>query len=200
MLLQLMRISSRNHIFSILALLNWLPVKFRTDFNILLLTYKAPAYFKELLVPYHPSKSRHCLAAGLRTCASWSFQRWNLKTQLDILLFHPWKTWSFLGWPLRLWSSALPISISWTAHPPCCCWQTYYQSSICCSVLVYSLPLILLWQRTNQSFSSSLTADGFFWAWRLGSLAYSAASDPILSTPSPSPPNICLCAVSLGNL
>ena len=48
-----------DHITPVLVDLHWLPVKQRIDFKILLLTYKAlnglaPAYMRELLIPYSP--------------------------------------------------------------------------------------------------------------------------------------------------
>ena len=51
-----------DHITPVLASLHWLPVCFRIDFKILLITFKAlhdlaPAYISELLVPYVPSHS-----------------------------------------------------------------------------------------------------------------------------------------------
>jgi len=50
----------RDHISPVLASLYWLPVKFRIEFKILLLTYKAlhgqaPSYLEELIAPYYPS-------------------------------------------------------------------------------------------------------------------------------------------------
>ena len=55
---------------SVLASLHWLPVKFRIEFKILLLTYKAlhgqaPSYLKELIVPYYPTRTLRSLNAGL---------------------------------------------------------------------------------------------------------------------------------------
>ena len=60
----------RDHISPVLASLHWLPVKFRIEFKILLLTYKAlhgqaPSYLKELIVPYYPTRTLHSLNAGL---------------------------------------------------------------------------------------------------------------------------------------
>ena len=48
------------HISPVLASLHWLPVKFRIDYKILLLTFKAlhglaPSYLNYLLFPYTPS-------------------------------------------------------------------------------------------------------------------------------------------------
>ena len=52
----------REHITPILATLHWLPVSFRIDFKILLITFKAlhglaPIYITEMLVPYRPVRS-----------------------------------------------------------------------------------------------------------------------------------------------
>ena len=51
-----------DHITPVLVDLHWLPVKQRIDFKILLLTYKAlnglaPAYLREQLVPYSPTRT-----------------------------------------------------------------------------------------------------------------------------------------------
>ena len=51
-----------DHITPVLVDLHWLPVKQRIDFKILLLTYKAlnglaPAYIRELLTPYTPTRT-----------------------------------------------------------------------------------------------------------------------------------------------
>ena len=61
---------NRDHISPVLASLHWLPVKFRIEFKILLLTYKAlhgqaPSYLKELIVPYYPTRTLRSLNAGL---------------------------------------------------------------------------------------------------------------------------------------
>ena len=58
----LTRSTKYDHITPVLASLHWLPVCFRIDFKILLITFKAlhdlaPAYISELLVPYVPSRS-----------------------------------------------------------------------------------------------------------------------------------------------
>lgn len=50
------------HITPVLAALHWLPVKFRVDFKILLLTFKAlhglaPSYLTDLLKPYVPDRN-----------------------------------------------------------------------------------------------------------------------------------------------
>ena len=60
----------RDHISPILASLHWLPVKYRIEFKILLLTYKAlngqaPSYLKELIVSYHPNRALRSQNAGL---------------------------------------------------------------------------------------------------------------------------------------
>ena len=52
----------RDHITPSLASLHWLPVKYRIEFKILLLTYKAlngqaPQYLKELIDPYNPNRT-----------------------------------------------------------------------------------------------------------------------------------------------
>ena len=52
----------RDHITPILAALHWLPVSYRIDFKILLITFKAlhglaPSYIKDLLVPYKPERN-----------------------------------------------------------------------------------------------------------------------------------------------
>uniref|UniRef100_A0A3Q3R4Q7 Reverse transcriptase domain-containing protein n=1 Tax=Monopterus albus TaxID=43700 RepID=A0A3Q3R4Q7_MONAL len=62
--------SKRDHISPILASLHWLPVKFRIEFKILLLTYKAlndkaPSYLKDLVEPYHPNRALRSQSAGL---------------------------------------------------------------------------------------------------------------------------------------
>uniref|UniRef100_A0A8D3CNL5 Reverse transcriptase domain-containing protein n=1 Tax=Scophthalmus maximus TaxID=52904 RepID=A0A8D3CNL5_SCOMX len=69
----------RDHISPVLESLHWLPVKFRIEFKILLLTYKAlnnqaPSYLTELLVSYYPNRSLCSVNAGLlvvpRVCKS----------------------------------------------------------------------------------------------------------------------------------
>ncbi|XP_029285402.1 uncharacterized protein LOC115006916 [Cottoperca gobio] len=66
----LTRTRKRDHITPVLAALHWLPVKYRIEFKILLLTYKAingqaPAYFKDLIVPYKPTRALRSQTAGL---------------------------------------------------------------------------------------------------------------------------------------
>ena len=62
--------SKRDHISPVLSSLHWLPVKYRIEFKILLLTYKslndqAPSYLKDLVVPYHPNRVLRSQTAGL---------------------------------------------------------------------------------------------------------------------------------------
>ena len=84
-----------DHITPVLVDLHWLPVKQRIDFKILLLTYKAlnglaPAYLREQLVPYSPtrtlrSKENHQLTSprcrlenfGRRSFAAAAPMLWN---------------------------------------------------------------------------------------------------------------------------
>ena len=54
----------------VLIKLHWLPIKFRIQFKVLLLVYKAlnglaPKYIKELLVPYKPRRHLRSEAKGL---------------------------------------------------------------------------------------------------------------------------------------
>ena len=58
------------HITPVLIKLHWLPIKFRIQFKVLLLVYKAlnglaPKYIKELLVPYKPRRHLRSEAKGL---------------------------------------------------------------------------------------------------------------------------------------
>ncbi|KAI5086485.1 hypothetical protein C0J45_23351, partial [Silurus meridionalis] len=75
--------SAREHITPILEKLHWLPVSFRIEFKILMLTYKAlnnlaPQYLCELLTPYTPSRALRSSEAGLLTA-----QKTRLKTVGD---------------------------------------------------------------------------------------------------------------------
>ena len=59
----LMRTDSRARISPVLASLHRLPVRFRIEFKILLLTYKAlsdrtPSYLKDLIVRYFPNRAQ----------------------------------------------------------------------------------------------------------------------------------------------
>ena len=52
----------RDHITPVLAALHWLPVSYRIDFKLLLITFKAlhglaPSYIKDLLDPYKPERT-----------------------------------------------------------------------------------------------------------------------------------------------
>ena len=65
----LMRSNSRDHVSPVLASLHWLPVKFRTEFKNLLLTYKAlndqaPSYLKDLIAGYFPNRALCSQTAG----------------------------------------------------------------------------------------------------------------------------------------
>ena len=58
------------HITPVLIKLHWLPIKFRIQFKVLMLVYKAlnglaPKYIKELLVPYKPRRHLRSEAKGL---------------------------------------------------------------------------------------------------------------------------------------
>ena len=60
----------RHHITPVLASLHWLPVRFRIDFKILLITFKArlglaPSYVTEMLTPYEPVRSLRSSGGGL---------------------------------------------------------------------------------------------------------------------------------------
>ena len=83
------------HITPILKELHWLPIKYRIDFKVILLTFKAlnglaPPYLSELLTPYQPSralrsmnsntlvtKSFKCKTYGGRSFANIAPQLWN---------------------------------------------------------------------------------------------------------------------------
>ncbi|KAK0132375.1 hypothetical protein N1851_032741 [Merluccius polli] len=59
-----------DNIIPILSFLYWLPIKARSDFKVLLLTYKilhglSPTYLKDLIIPYCPSRPLLSLGAGL---------------------------------------------------------------------------------------------------------------------------------------
>ena len=59
-----------DHITPILSSLHWLPIKFRIDYKVLLMTYKAlnglaPVYLTDLLSPYNPSRSLRSQNSGL---------------------------------------------------------------------------------------------------------------------------------------
>ncbi len=67
----LTRTSAREHITPVLEKLHWLPVSFRIDFKILMLTYKAlnnlAQCLSELLTPYTPTRVLRSSEAGLLT-------------------------------------------------------------------------------------------------------------------------------------
>ena len=60
------------HITPILASIHWLPVCFRIDFKILLITFKArsglaPSYIADILIPYEPARSLRSSGGALLT-------------------------------------------------------------------------------------------------------------------------------------
>ena len=66
------RTREREHISPDLASLHWLPISFRIDFKVLLLTYKAlnniaPSYISDLLIPYQPTRALRSAHAGILT-------------------------------------------------------------------------------------------------------------------------------------
>ncbi len=68
----LTRTRMRDHITPVLESLHWLPVSFRVDFKILMLTYKAlhglaPQYLSDLLIPYTPTRDLRSSETGLLT-------------------------------------------------------------------------------------------------------------------------------------
>ncbi len=68
----LTRSRTSEHISLILESLHWLPVRFRIDFKIILLTYKAlhglaPVYMTELLTVYTPRHNHRSSDSGLLT-------------------------------------------------------------------------------------------------------------------------------------
>jgi len=77
----LTRTSAREHITLILEKLHWLPVGFRIDFKIPMLTYKAlhnlaPQYLCELLIPYTPTRALCSSEAGLLTVQTTRLKLW----------------------------------------------------------------------------------------------------------------------------
>lgn len=93
--------SAREHITPILEKLHWLPVSFRINFKILMLTYKAlnnlaPQYLCELLTPYNPTRALRSSEAVLLTV-----QTTRLKTMGDR---------AFTSLAPKLWNS-LPSEI-----------------------------------------------------------------------------------------
>ncbi len=68
----LTRTRMRDHITPVLESLHWLPVSFRVDLKMLMLTYKAlhglaPQYLPELLIPYTPTRDLRLSETGLLT-------------------------------------------------------------------------------------------------------------------------------------
>ena len=66
------RTHRRNHISPVLYELHWLPVRFRSQFKILLLTFKAfnqltPSYITSEIVPYIPARSLRSMNRNLLT-------------------------------------------------------------------------------------------------------------------------------------
>ncbi|KAJ8397435.1 hypothetical protein AAFF_G00439840, partial [Aldrovandia affinis] len=65
----LTRTKKYEHISPVLASLHWLPINYRVDYKVLLLTYKvlhglAPSYLTDLLHPYNPPRSLRSQDAG----------------------------------------------------------------------------------------------------------------------------------------
>ena len=63
-------IRKRDHVSPVLASLHWLPVKFRIEFKILHLAYKAlnglaPRYLQDLIARYAPNRALRSQSAGL---------------------------------------------------------------------------------------------------------------------------------------
>ena len=89
------------HITPILATLHWLPVSFRIDFKILLMTFKAlqglaPSYISDMLKPYRPARSLRSSGRALL-----EVPRTNLATMGDR---------AFAARAPRLWN-ALPVDL-----------------------------------------------------------------------------------------
>ncbi|KAF7659716.1 hypothetical protein LDENG_00294140, partial [Lucifuga dentata] len=66
----------RHHITPVLASLHWLPVHFRIDFKILLITFKAclnlaPSYICDMLTSYEPAHSLRSSGSNLLTITNW---------------------------------------------------------------------------------------------------------------------------------
>ena len=49
----------------VLAVLHWTPIKFRTEYEVLLRQGLAPSYLKELIGTYHPNRAVFSETAGL---------------------------------------------------------------------------------------------------------------------------------------
>ena len=66
----LTRSSKRSHVTPILSALHWLPIQFRIQFKVMVITYRtrhgqAPAYIGDLLQPYVTSRSLRSSGQGL---------------------------------------------------------------------------------------------------------------------------------------
>ena len=66
----LTRTKYQDHIMPVLALLHWLPVRFRINLKVLLITFKAlnglyPPFITDLFTSYSPSRSLRCSSKGL---------------------------------------------------------------------------------------------------------------------------------------
>uniref|UniRef100_A0A669CLJ3 Reverse transcriptase domain-containing protein n=1 Tax=Oreochromis niloticus TaxID=8128 RepID=A0A669CLJ3_ORENI len=98
---RLTKSSKFSHVTPLLIQLHWLPVKFRIQFKVLTLTFRAlhgqaPTYISELLHPYIPSRSLRSCDQGLL-----AVQHTRLKTKGDK---------AFVTVAPRLWNS-LPLSL-----------------------------------------------------------------------------------------
>ncbi len=86
----LTRTKKHDHITPVLASLHWLPVRFRIDFKILLITFKAldglcPTYIADLLTPYSLERSLRSSGKGLL-----AVPKARLKTKGDkVIIFSP---------------------------------------------------------------------------------------------------------------
>lgn len=100
---------TRKHITPILESLHWLPVRFRIDFKIIMLTYKAlhglvPNYLSELLTVYSPRRNLSSSDSGLLTAPS---------TPLCSM-----GDWAFSSLAPKLWNS-LPYNIRHAEYFKC---------------------------------------------------------------------------------
>ncbi len=85
----LIRSRKYDHITPILQSLHWQPIKFRSSYKILLLTYKAlnglaPAYLTSLLSRYNPTHSLRSYNSGLLVVPRIA------KSTKEVELFHIW--------------------------------------------------------------------------------------------------------------
>ena len=91
----------RQHITPVLASLHWLPVCFRIDFKIFLITFKAasglaPSYITYILIPYEPAGSLRSSGTALLTISKSS-----LKTKGAFIMRAP-RLWNALHEEMRL--------------------------------------------------------------------------------------------------